>query len=76
MRARRTGAADTAGSAGAMVDEMLRARGITPRLNYVGNYFTSLEMMGVSLTVMRLDGELDRLLRRPARSLGMTVVDA
>ncbi len=58
------------------VDEMLRARGITPRLNYVGNYFTSLEMMGVSLTVMRLDGELDRLLRRPARSLGLTVVDA
>jgi len=58
------------------VAEMLRARGITPRLNYVGNYFTSLEMMGVSLTVMRLDAELDRLLRRPARSLGLTVVEA
>ena len=58
------------------VDALLRGRGITPRLNYVGNYFTSLEMMGVSLTVMRLDGELDRLLRRPCRSLGLTVVGA
>lgn len=56
------------------VDEILRARGITPRLNYVGNYFTSLEMMGVSLTLMRLDAELHRLMRAPARSLGMTVV--
>lgn len=58
------------------VDAMLRAKGITPRLNYVGNYFTSLEMMGVSLTIMRLDAELDRLLRRPARSLGLTVMEA
>ena len=58
------------------VDALLRARGITPRLSYVGNYFTSLEMMGVSLTVMRLDAELDRLLRHPARCLGLTVVEA
>ena len=56
------------------VEAMLRDRGITPRLSYVGNYFTSLEMMGVSLTVMRLDAERDRLLRRPARSVGLTVV--
>ncbi len=56
------------------VDELLRARGITPRLTYVGNYFTSLEMMGVSLTVMRLDAELDRLMRAPAHSLGLTVL--
>ena len=56
------------------VDDLLRAHGITPRLSYVGNYFTSLEMMGVSLTVTRLDAELHRLLRAPARSLGLTVV--
>ncbi len=55
------------------VDEMLRARNITPTHRFVGNYFTSLEMMGVSLTVTRLDGELDRLLRAPARSIGLTV---
>ena len=56
------------------VDAMLRDRGIAPRHRFVGNYFTSLEMMGVSLTVMRLDAERERLLRRPARSLGLTVV--
>ncbi len=55
------------------VDEMLRARRITPRHRFVGNYFTSLEMSGVSVTVTRLDGELDRLLRAPARSIGLTV---
>ena len=55
------------------VDEMLRARSITPRHRFVGNYFTSLEMMGVSVTLTRLDGELDRLLRAPARSIGLSV---
>ncbi len=55
------------------VDEMLRARNVTPRHRFVGNYFTSLEMMGVSVTLCRLDGELDRLLRAPARSIGLTV---
>ena len=55
------------------VDEMLRARGVTPRIRLVGNYFTSLEMAGVSVTLTRLDGELDRLLRAPARSIGLTV---
>jgi len=58
------------------VDEMLRARGITPRRRFVGNLFTSLEMMGVSLTLTRLDAELDRLLGRPARSIGLTVMEA
>ncbi len=58
------------------VDELLRARGITPRRRFVGNYFTSLEMMGVSLTLTRLDAELDRLIAAPARSLGLTVMEA
>jgi len=57
------------------VDAMLRARGLTPRHRFVGNYFTSLEMMGVSLTLTRLDAELDRLIARPARSIGLTVVE-
>lgn len=55
------------------VDAMLRARRITPTVRLVGNYFTSLEMSGVSVTLTRLDGELDRLLRAPARSIGLTV---
>ena len=57
------------------VDELLRARGITPRYRFVGNYFTSLEMMGVSVTLTRLDAELDRLIAAPARSLGLTVLE-
>jgi len=56
------------------VDAMLRTRGITPRHRFVGNYFTSLEMSGVSLTVTRLDAELDRLMRRPTHSIGLTVL--
>jgi dihydroxyacetone kinase-like protein len=56
------------------VDAILRQRGITPRRRFVGNYFTSLEMMGASITITRLDAELDRLLGMPAHSLGLTVV--
>ena len=55
------------------VDALLRARRVTPTHRFVGNYFTSLEMSGVSVTVTRLDGELDRLLRAPCRSIGLTV---
>jgi dihydroxyacetone kinase-like protein len=58
----------------AHVADMLAAQGITIRHRFVGNYFTSLEMMGASITVTRLDGELDRLLARPAQSVGLTVL--
>ena len=55
------------------VAEILAERGIAVRHRFVGNYFTSLEMMGASVTLTRLDGELDRLLGAPARSIGLTV---
>jgi dihydroxyacetone kinase-like protein len=41
-------------------------RGIRIGRSYVGNYCTSLEMAGFSLTLVRLDDELDRLLGAPA----------
>lgn len=44
------------------VAELLRGRGIEIDRSYVGNYFTSLEMMGVTLTVMKLDDELKELM--------------
>jgi dihydroxyacetone kinase-like protein len=53
------------------IADILAGEGITPRRRLVGNYFTSLEMMGVSITLMRLDGELDRLVAAPARSIGL-----
>lgn len=34
--------------------------------NYVGNYCTSLEMAGFSLTIVKLDAELEKLLNAPA----------
>lgn len=40
------------------VEEILTEKGIKVHRSYVGNYFTSLEMMGVTLTVMKLDDEL------------------
>ena len=42
--------------------------GIVVRRTYVGEFATSLEMAGASLSVMRLDDELARLLDAPARS--------
>jgi len=38
---------------------------------YVGNYFTSLEMMGVTLTVMKLDEELKELMDLECYSMGL-----
>jgi dihydroxyacetone kinase-like protein len=46
--------------------DQLAKRGIQVSRNYVGEYCTSLEMAGASLTLVRLDDELDRLLDAPA----------
>jgi phosphoenolpyruvate---glycerone phosphotransferase subunit DhaK len=44
----------------------LAKRGINVRRNYVGEYCTSLDMAGCSLTLSRLDPEIDELLGAPA----------
>ncbi|GAB7525569.1 dihydroxyacetone kinase subunit DhaK [Paraburkholderia sp. 2C] len=43
-------------------------QGLTIARSYVGEYVTSLEMAGASITVMKLDDELEALLAAPARS--------
>ncbi len=48
--------------------EQLKARGITVQRNYVGNYCTSLDMAGASLTLVKLDDELVKLLDAPAEA--------
>jgi phosphoenolpyruvate---glycerone phosphotransferase subunit DhaK len=48
------------------VHEALEGRGIKPVRSYVGEYCTSLEMAGMSLTLVRLDDELKELLSAPA----------
>lgn len=40
------------------VDELLKAKGINPYKYYVGNYMTSLEMAGCSVSLLKLDEEL------------------
>ncbi len=48
------------------VKQILDSRKINIRQKFVGEYVTSLEMAGASISLMRLDEELDALLRVPA----------
>jgi len=53
------------------VEELLAEQHITVYRSYVGNYFTSLEMMGATLTVMKLDDELKPLLDMEVDTMGL-----
>lgn len=53
---------------------LLHEAGFSICRSYVGNYATSLDMAGCSITVMRLDDELKRLLLAPAESPGLVQV--
>ena len=46
--------------------QVLTDRGINVRRNYVGEYCTSLDMAGASVTLVKLDDEINRLLDAPA----------
>jgi phosphoenolpyruvate---glycerone phosphotransferase subunit DhaK len=46
--------------------EKLAAQGINVRRSYVGEYCTSLDMAGASLTLVKLDDEITKLLEAPA----------
>lgn len=50
------------------VDEVLRGRGVEISRSYVGEYATSLEMAGASVSVLRLDDARLELLNAPAQS--------
>ncbi len=54
------------------VEELLMEKGITVYHQYVGNYFTSLEMVGVTLSVMKLDDEMKTLIDMECESMGIT----
>jgi len=51
------------------IDRILEGKGIKIYRSYVGNYFTSMEMMGATLTVMKLDEELKELIDMPTYSM-------
>jgi len=52
-------------------DILTREKGMRIHRPYVGNFFTSLEMMGITLTVMKLDAELTELLDMECWSMGL-----
>ncbi|MBS1229733.1 MAG: dihydroxyacetone kinase [Proteobacteria bacterium] len=55
------------------VAELLADAGIEVVVPLVGNFFTSLEMMGVTLSVLKLDDELESAMRYPCVAIGLTV---
>ena len=47
------------------VSRILKGRGVTITRHLIGNYITSLEMAGSSVTLLRLDDELTRMWDAP-----------
>ena len=48
--------------------QLCEERGLTVARNYVGEYCTSLEMAGASITMLKLDEELEKYLDAPAHT--------
>lgn len=53
------------------VFDILNEKGIKIYISYVGNYFTSIEMAGATLSIMKLDEELKECIDYEADSLGL-----
>ncbi len=53
------------------VEKILTGEGIKIYYSYVGNYFTSLEMAGITCTLMKLDDELKQCIDYECDSMGM-----
>ena len=53
------------------VFDLLEKAGISVHVSYVGNYFTSMEMAGATLTLMKLDDELKECIDFEADSVGL-----
>jgi len=51
--------------------EVLAAKGITVTRTLVGNFTTSLEMQGMSITVLKLDDELTALWDAPVQTAAL-----
>ncbi|SDI35209.1 dihydroxyacetone kinase subunit DhaK [Propionivibrio dicarboxylicus] len=55
----------------ASVTRYLGEAGLTVAVPLIGNFFTSLEMTGVALSVLLLDEELERYMKHPCASIGL-----
>jgi dihydroxyacetone kinase-like protein len=54
------------------IADILSVKGMNIYHSYVGNYFTSLEMMGITLTVMKVDQEMKDLVDLECQTIGLT----
>ena len=54
------------------IEKLLTEKGIRVHRVYVGNYFTSLEMMGATVSLMKVDDELKKMVDMPTVSMGLT----
>ena len=50
------------------VSQLLEARGVTAKHVWVGEFATSMEMAGASISILHLDDELDRMMAAPANT--------
>ena len=53
------------------VEKILTERGIVVDISYVGNYFTSLDMVGVTCSIMKLDEELKECMHYECDTVGL-----
>ena len=53
------------------VNKFLQARGIEIVRNLIGDYITSLEMQGMSITLLKMDDDLLKLWDAPVKTAGM-----
>lgn len=51
------------------IDRLIRAKHITPVKYLVGNFMTSLEMSGASMSMLRLDEEMKDCLKLPCNTM-------
>lgn len=56
------------------IEELLRKDSIQIYKPYVGNYFTSLEMNGITLTMMKVDAELKECIDMGVETMGLTQI--
>ena len=56
------------------VAQEIEQKGVKIALPLIGNFFTSLEMMGVTLSVLKLDDELEKYMKATCSSIGLKML--
>ena len=54
------------------VHDVLTEKGIKIAKTFVGNYMTSIDMAGASISLLKLDDEMKELLNAPADTIALT----